>query len=182
MSNTIWNVIITMTTVGYGDIYPKTTMGRIIGVIIALWGLFLVSIFTVTLSNLFTFSHGEKKAFELSERLKLKDELRVSAANVLGSSFKSMKVKKLHQEDKEAIKNSVNDYKKQAISFFQIAKQVRMTQTLSSDADHLRHEINDLMKKIKEMDVAQAQLKEYCRGSKVTGSENNFIASTRRVN
>lgn len=65
MSNTIWNVIITMTTVGYGDIYPKTTMGRIIGVIIALWGLFLVSIFTVTLSNLFTFTPGEQKAFEL---------------------------------------------------------------------------------------------------------------------
>ena len=69
MSNTIWNVIITMTTVGYGDIFPKTIMGRVIGVIIALWGLFLVSIFTVTLSNLFTFSHGEAKAFELSERL-----------------------------------------------------------------------------------------------------------------
>jgi voltage-gated potassium channel len=54
-----------MTTVGYGDIYPKTTMGRIVGIIIALWGLFLVSIFTVTLSNLFTFSMGEKKAYEL---------------------------------------------------------------------------------------------------------------------
>ena len=56
LQNNIWNVIITMTTVGYGDIYPKTTMGRVVGVVIALWGLFLVSIFTVTLSNLFTFS------------------------------------------------------------------------------------------------------------------------------
>ena len=73
MTNTIWNVIITMTTVGYGDIYPKTTMGRTIGVIVALWGLFLVSIFTVTLSNLFTFTTGESKAFDLSERLRLKE-------------------------------------------------------------------------------------------------------------
>jgi hypothetical protein len=71
-----------------------------------------------------------------------------------------MKVKKLHSEDKDAIKNSVNDYKKQAISFFQIAKAVRMAQTLSSDTDHLRQEIHDLMKKIKEMDYAQAQLKD----------------------
>ena len=53
MTNSIWNVIITMTTVGYGDIYPKTTMGRLVGVIVAMWGLFLVSMFTVTLSNLF---------------------------------------------------------------------------------------------------------------------------------
>jgi hypothetical protein len=54
-----------MTTVGYGDIYPKTTMGRVIGVVVALWGLFLVSIFTVTLTNLFSFTTGEKKAFDL---------------------------------------------------------------------------------------------------------------------
>jgi Ion channel len=59
----MWNVIITMTTVGYGDIYPKSVMGRIVGIITALWGLFLVSIFTVTLSNLFTFTMGEQKAY-----------------------------------------------------------------------------------------------------------------------
>ena len=116
MSNTIWNVIITMTTVGYGDIYPKTTPGRLIGVVVALWGLFLVSIFTVTLSNLFTFTNGEEKAFKLGERLKMKDMLRVSAANVLGSSFRSMKVRKLHQDNKDMIKDSINQYKKQAIS------------------------------------------------------------------
>jgi potassium intermediate/small conductance calcium-activated channel subfamily N protein 2 len=73
MSNTIWNVIITLTTVGYGDIYPKTVMGRVVGGIVSLWGLFLVSIFTVTLSNLFTFSEGERKAYKLGERLRIKD-------------------------------------------------------------------------------------------------------------
>jgi hypothetical protein len=93
-----------MTTVGYGDIYPKTTMGRVVGVAIALWGLFLVSIFTVTLSNLFTFSQGEKKAYDLGERLNLKDELKISAANVLGSSYKARKARKIFADDKEAVK------------------------------------------------------------------------------
>ena len=110
-----------MTTVGYGDIYPKSTMGRIVGIIIALWGLFLVSIFTVTLSNLFTFTMGEKKAYELGQRLTLKDDLKVSAANVLGSSYKSRKAKKIFADDKEAIKNYENDYKRNAINFFQIS-------------------------------------------------------------
>jgi hypothetical protein len=107
-----------MTTVGYGDIYPKSVMGRIVGIITALWGLFLVSIFTVTLSNLFTFTMGEKKAYQLGQRLTLKDDLKVSAANVLGSSFKSRKAKKIFGDDTEAIKNYQNDYKRNAINFF----------------------------------------------------------------
>jgi hypothetical protein len=37
-----------------------------------------------------------------------------------------------------------------------------MGQNLSSDADHLRYEINDLMRKIKEMDTCQVQLKDFC--------------------
>jgi Ion channel len=145
-----------MTTVGYGDIYPKSTMGRIVGIIIALWGLFLVSIFTVTLSNLFTFTMGEKKAYELGQRLTLKDDLKVSAANVLGSSYKSRKAKKIFADDKEAIKNYENDYKRNAINFFQISKSVKDSQKgAGNETEHLRKEITDLMRKIKDMEKEQ---------------------------
>lgn len=58
-----------MTTVGYGDYFPKTNMGRIIGLIIAFWGVFIVSLFVVSLSNMFEFDGGELKAFTLNERL-----------------------------------------------------------------------------------------------------------------
>ena len=98
MTNSIWSVIITMTTVGYGDVYPKSSVGRFIGVIVALWGLFLVSIFTVTLTNLFSFTSGEQKAFDLSARLKQKDDLKESAASLLVSSYKSAHAKKTGNE------------------------------------------------------------------------------------
>ncbi len=61
LSNTIWNVLVTMTTVGYGDYFPKTNMGRVIGIIIAFWGVFIVSLFVVSLSNMFEFDQGELK-------------------------------------------------------------------------------------------------------------------------
>lgn len=61
LSNTIWNVLVTMTTVGYGDYFPKTNMGRVIGIIIAFWGVFIVSLFVVSLSNMFDFDQGELK-------------------------------------------------------------------------------------------------------------------------
>jgi len=46
-----WNAIITMTTVGYGDVYPKSFFGRILGIILCIWGMILVSLFVVTVSE-----------------------------------------------------------------------------------------------------------------------------------
>ena len=46
-----WCTIVTMTTVGYGDVFPKTTFGRLVGVCICLWGVLLVSLFVVSISD-----------------------------------------------------------------------------------------------------------------------------------
>jgi hypothetical protein len=43
MWNAVWNIIITLTTVGYGDLYPKTIFGRVVGIIVCFWGMFIVS-------------------------------------------------------------------------------------------------------------------------------------------
>ena len=49
---TIWWAVITMTTVGYGDKYPVTYGGRIVGILVAFSGVALVSIFTATVSSI----------------------------------------------------------------------------------------------------------------------------------
>ena len=48
-SNSMWNIIITMTTVGYGDYFPITDLGRFIIFIVSIWGVTIVSIMVVTL-------------------------------------------------------------------------------------------------------------------------------------
>lgn len=65
-----------MTTVGYGDVFPKSYIGRLVGVIIAFWGVFFVSMFVVSLTNLLEFSVNEEKTFYLLQRLKDKDILK----------------------------------------------------------------------------------------------------------
>ncbi len=49
----LWWVIITMTTVGYGDIVPNTFVGRLVGFVVILLGVVLVSVFTATVASVF---------------------------------------------------------------------------------------------------------------------------------
>lgn len=40
-----------MTTVGYGDFFPRTLVGRIIDTLLVVWGVFIVSSMVVLLTN-----------------------------------------------------------------------------------------------------------------------------------
>ena len=53
ISNSLWWAIVTMTTVGYGDMAPITIPGRILAVFIMLTGIVLVAIVTATISSSF---------------------------------------------------------------------------------------------------------------------------------
>ena len=86
LGNCIWCVIITMTTVGYGDYFPISNFGRIIGILACLWGVFIVSIFVVTLTNLLEFTKQEGKSYEILCKLRFKDELKTRALNVILSA------------------------------------------------------------------------------------------------
>jgi potassium intermediate/small conductance calcium-activated channel subfamily N protein 2 len=58
-SNCIWLTLLTMTTVGYGDYYPKTNVGRAICVISSVIGSVLISFIIVALTNSLNFSDFE---------------------------------------------------------------------------------------------------------------------------
>lgn len=59
-ANALWWSIVTLTTVGYGDITPATFAGRIIGVIIMVFGIGMLGMFTATIASIFV----EKKLKE----------------------------------------------------------------------------------------------------------------------
>ena len=81
--NCMWNVIITLTSVGYGDIYPRTFMGRMIGIVISFWGVFITSFFVVTVSTTLIFNTYEGSSYSTIIRLYHKLKLKTRAVGVL---------------------------------------------------------------------------------------------------
>jgi voltage-gated potassium channel len=49
----IWWAVVTITTVGYGDLAPKTVAGRLIGVLLMLVGIGFISVLTATIASHF---------------------------------------------------------------------------------------------------------------------------------
>jgi voltage-gated potassium channel len=51
IGDALWWTFVTITTVGYGDIFPKTTGGRIVGVITMIFGIGFLGMFTATIAS-----------------------------------------------------------------------------------------------------------------------------------
>lgn len=67
--NCFWLMIVTMTTVGYGDGYPSTHPGRLFTFIACMLGTVLVSLMVVSLTNTSELTYGQQKVY--NEMLKL---------------------------------------------------------------------------------------------------------------
>ena len=82
IGDALWWGIVTLTTVGYGDIVPKTTAGRLSGVAIMLTGVAVLGVLAGSLASLFGLGGAEAGSeasvvndTDAAERLPLQEEL-----------------------------------------------------------------------------------------------------------
>ena len=118
--STMYFVMITLTTIGYGDYSPKTQEGRIIIMIAAVWGTIILALFVSVASQIFEMHDNESKAI---------DQVDISrqAARLIYKSLvfyqskkrlyaKMRQAKKLQGEDNKFVKSlskkniDLNDY------------------------------------------------------------------------
>jgi len=62
-------------------------MGRFVVVIACFWGVFLVSMMVVTLTDSSEFTKGERRAYEILSRLKAKEEAHTLAGSVVKNAL-----------------------------------------------------------------------------------------------
>ncbi len=72
----IWWAVVTVTTVGYGDVYPKTVEGRIIAMVVMLFGIGFLSVLTATIASRFVKTErGDETGEILAALTRLEAEL-----------------------------------------------------------------------------------------------------------
>jgi voltage-gated potassium channel len=73
----LWWSIVTTTTVGYGDISPATPIGRIIAIILMIFGIGMIGMLTGTITTYFTNKAPQKnqKSSDCSELIKIAQTL-----------------------------------------------------------------------------------------------------------
>jgi voltage-gated potassium channel len=73
----VWWAIVTLATVGYGDVVPTTASGRVVGSLVILLGVTFLAFLTATVTSLFVSSDREaEKEREAAEREAKDQELR----------------------------------------------------------------------------------------------------------
>ncbi|TNV70625.1 hypothetical protein FGO68_gene10361 [Halteria grandinella] len=160
LQNAMWMVIITLTTTGFGDLYPKSTFGRLIGLIICFWGTFMVSFFVVTVNNMLTFTPSEEKSFNLLQRLHFKEELKEYAVNVLSSSFRHRNLRLRYEDENQSmVIKALRRFRGKLLSFRQAVLRVRMFYEGESEMDILQRQIDDLHDNVKDMSAEQSDIK-----------------------
>lgn len=160
--NGFWCIIITILTVGFGDYYPQTHLGRVIAVVACLWGTFLISLMVVSLTISVEFTPQEEKAYEELKNAEASFKLRKKAAKIirLGHQLKisneNLNNSNLKYSKLEYLK-IYNEFKSM-IDEFRILRKNIITKEHEVSAETILHKLNHNVTEQMEKMIADTNL------------------------
>lgn len=89
--NSLWLSFVTMTTVGYGDIYPITHCGRFFSMISCFIAMIVTGVWVYAISTKLNFSSNEKRFITMINEAKRKNNLETLAALMVQAWWKNHK-------------------------------------------------------------------------------------------
>jgi voltage-gated potassium channel len=71
-----WWAVVTVTTVGYGDFYPTTVQGRLVGIVLMFVGIGFLSLLTASIASKFVKEERSDERDQMMEALhRIEDDL-----------------------------------------------------------------------------------------------------------
>jgi voltage-gated potassium channel len=89
----IWWAIVTLGTVGYGDIVPQTTWGRLVGSVVIVLGVTFISFLTATITSLFVGVEQEEAREEEHARQRAAEEELKRVLGQIGERLSAIEAK-----------------------------------------------------------------------------------------
>ena len=107
-SSCLWLIAQSMTTVGYGDVVPISTFGRIIGVLACMFGMIIISLIVIAFEIVTEFSPFEKDAYLTVKKTQNEEKINQKAAYIIKQI---LLLKQLKKEKLTSIKKSTHNLK-----------------------------------------------------------------------
>ena len=173
--NSVWFIFVSMTTVGYGDFYPKTIPGRIYTLICCLVGCYFESSMMVNMTKLTAKNEKEEKAFNLILVVENKNKIKDNQSILIYCSLKYVSKMKLINKciiknggiKRNLLKEKTEIYNKmlKQITIIKKIKQklktrnvdfnkdllIEICERISSDIQNIKYELNYLGYLVKSM-------------------------------
>eukprot|EP00340_Litonotus_pictus_P009882 CAMPEP_0170524960 /NCGR_PEP_ID=MMETSP0209-20121228/10428_1 /TAXON_ID=665100 ORGANISM="Litonotus pictus, Strain P1" /NCGR_SAMPLE_ID=MMETSP0209 /ASSEMBLY_ACC=CAM_ASM_000301 /LENGTH=154 /DNA_ID=CAMNT_0010813963 /DNA_START=879 /DNA_END=1340 /DNA_ORIENTATION=- len=154
-----------MSTVGFGDFFPSSTIGRLIGLVDSFMGVFLISMLVVTITNVLMLSNYEHNAYLIIEKLHLEKSYLEAAQNLLAKYVRLVKLYKKEElkknnADISKLKLKKYEYLYNYYVFQKVSTEIQSTFPPYSVYDAINENLNSLEGEFQEMDQRQDQLGE----------------------
>lgn len=152
--NNFYLIIITMATIGYGDMYPVTYFGRAVCIISCVWGVFIISMFTVALMKASEFEHKEAIVYEdITRRKRLdKDARKIIQSYLLLTVYRKAAIKKERRSELLlTLISKLSRFKRQGHDFSVkgLDQSTEVIEDLNSWVEEIHENYQDLLKKMK---------------------------------
>jgi hypothetical protein len=180
--NGMWCMVITMATVGFGDYYPISILGRMLVVKCGFLGTFLISLMVSALSLTVEFNPQEQKAYDSINQVNFEFEYGETAVTVLQRALR------YHWH----VKSATDDYLERDVSFrrnksglyillrdrIQTFRKLKMKKDDTTNSIKIYHSLNKIesyisveLVKIKEqlssLETVRKMLEEYSNNQKI---------------
>ena len=135
--NCLWAAFITMSTVGYGDVYPRTNKGRIVMIFCCFYGTVALSLMIVSIIQILHRSHLEELSFLLINRVSLKKKVKSAASTLISNYYRF--TKKISQ--KESVTRDEEDW--------MLAKIEKVSEEFQATCSAYKEVLNDIPFQVK---------------------------------